>query len=201
MRPCRGVVHRSKDRSPLSQEFVHLPIRAKFGLLSNLADMLGERPGGLPERSLVAEVHAHRTPEESHVLLKTSDEELQNHDLNSDPFDWDLLRREVGFVQDYLKDFDEGLVPKCRFMKGLAEMKKQFNNAKKNKEEWATREFNYLSSAEGAERRSNRLPWGCMMPGAKCESKRTILFSILTPALIAIFAYPSWHSFQTLPAV
>lgn len=89
----------------LSQEDVHAPMRAKFGLLSNLSKMLGELPLVNGAAHAMLTEHLNRSPKESHQLLTPMEEQWrENCGLNLDPFDLDLLRHEAKFVRAQLRD-------------------------------------------------------------------------------------------------
>lgn len=157
----------TKDGTGKRQEDVHLPMRAKFGLVSNLSDMFSELHEAGMEVTSYAKIHAHRTPLESYRLLCPSAEMIEKFpDISLEPFDYELLRREAKFVKMQLEKLDEHLTRRCTFMRGLSQLEQDFQTAKKRGEEWTKVNFDFRTSAEKSEKRSNRMPWGCMVGGS-----------------------------------
>ena len=156
--PSREKVTLS-DGSQTSQEILHLPLRAKCGLISNIMDMMSV--SGILQVEFL-NYHAQRSPYQSCTDLCLTKEEKQMNPCMCDiPFDFYLLRRDPLFFKNELKGLDARFSQTCSFMKGLSQLSANLKNAKKNKEEWTLKDFDYLVSAQGAEYRSSRYPWGC----------------------------------------
>eukprot|EP00978_Attheya_sp_CCMP212_P001017 scaffold2109_cov50-Attheya_sp.AAC.1 len=162
-----------------SQTELHIPMRAKFGLVSNIADMVGQvrymkGHTGLNTSSFVA-MHSNQSPEKSYKVLCASPEQIaqarKRHDVDIEtkPFDFELLRREAKFVKENMKDFDPHWKATCAFVKGLSQLEKEFQKAKREKQLWAFEDFDYVSSAAAAEQRSRRNSWGDLLPGVICK--------------------------------
>ena len=152
--PCTAKVYNGK-----SQEDLHVKLRAKFGLVSNLLDMFTESSKALNLESFYG-LHACRSPLESHSLLSPSRQGLaENPELVAEPFDLELLKREAKFVSDHLSGCHEDLTETCMFIKGLAAMEKEWKASGKASAEDT---FDYLASAKAAEARAGRLPWGSL---------------------------------------
>uniref|UniRef100_A0A7S4JJX7 Uncharacterized protein n=1 Tax=Odontella aurita TaxID=265563 RepID=A0A7S4JJX7_9STRA len=152
------------DGKSVSQEELHIPIRAKFGLVSNMLDMLGEECPVKP----MAKVHRKHNPKECYDRLSLPSDDPLIMDfpgLNQDPFDYDILRREVKFVRFWLSaGFPMYLDKQCAFIRGLDAMERDLNRAKRNKEEWTQEVLDLEACALWAEARSQRMPWGDMKP-------------------------------------
>ena len=108
-----------------SQSQLHLTLRAQFGLLSNLLDLLSE-PYNNNSNNYVP-VHARRSPANIHALLSPNDETFQKFNseeepLNREPFDLELLERCPGFVREQLLNYHPLLHEGCAFMKRLSAM-------------------------------------------------------------------------------
>lgn len=156
------------DGRRISQEEVHLRMRAVFGLFSNVADMLMELKAGegLSFVNYLSSFHKNKTPEQSYEALRPSEEQIEEHpDLHKEPFDMDLLKRESRMIRSNLRDLDQHfLTIQSPFMRGLCRMEKDFHEAEKRAEHWAMGPYNYLHSAEKSEARSLQLPWGDPLP-------------------------------------
>ena len=154
--PCTARVYNGK-----SQDDVHLELRAKFGLVSNLLDMFNEKSKSLKLENFFG-LHDSRTPSESLNVLTPSPGQLERHPmLPTEPFDMELLRREATFVKQHIQDCGVGFA-KSNFVKGLTEMEKEWKKTHKDKKKGGG-EFDYLASAEAAEKRSGRRPWGSLI--------------------------------------
>ena len=160
----------SKDKvDGQSQEDLHLELRAKFGLVSNLLDMLTEKSRALNLDNFFG-LHDSRTPSESHSVLTPKPEQLERYPgLPTEPFDLDLLQREATFVKQHISDCGVDFA-KSNFVKGLTEMEKEWKRIQKSpkkktgdKKEDVDDEFDYLASAKAAGKRSGRKPWGCLV--------------------------------------
>ena len=108
-----------------SQSQLHLPLRAKFGLLSNLLDLMSE-PYNNNTNNYVP-VHARRSPANIHALLSPSEDTYQKFNteeepLNKEPFDLELLEQCPGFVRRHLLNYHPLLHGGCAFMKRLTAM-------------------------------------------------------------------------------
>jgi hypothetical protein len=120
-------------------------------------------------------MHSNQSPEKSYKILCASPEQIsqarERHaiDIETKPFDFELLRREAKFVKENMKDFDPNWKATCAFVKGLSQLEKEYQKAKREKESWAFEEFDYLSSAVAAEQRSKRNSWGDLLPGVICK--------------------------------
>jgi hypothetical protein len=159
--PCTARLYSGK-----SQDDVHLELRAKFGLVSNLLDMFNEKSKSLRLENFFG-LHDSRTPSESYNVLSPTPGHLERHpELPTEPFDMELLRREATFVKQHIQDCGVGF-SKSKFVKGLTEMEKERKKTHKHKKKGGDRkdddEFDYLASAEAAEKRSGRRPWGSLI--------------------------------------
>ena len=154
--PCTARVYNGK-----SQDDVHLELRAKFGLVSNLLDMFHEKSKSLKLENFFG-LHDSRTPSESHNVLSPNAGQLERHPmLPTEPFDMELLRREATFVKQHIQDCGVGFA-KSNFVKGLTDMEKEWKKTHKDKKKGGG-EFDYLASAKAAEKRSGRRPWGSLI--------------------------------------
>lgn len=145
LQPCTKVITQN-DGIRTSQDILHQPVRANCGLLNNILDMLSDSNGNLEDQfvSFFSEL----TPEECYDVLEK-------------PFDFDLLKRDPAFVKDCLSNLHENLPDSCVFVNGLKKLRLEYSQARKRKMHWVLRSFDYCASAEMAEERSNRHPWGC----------------------------------------
>ena len=180
-----------------SQEELHLPLRARAGLLSNLADLLTEPCGGARDADggdggdgdgdgpggtapTYVSIHAKRTPDEVHALLTPTEEQLVLHNrpaegrsLNASPFDLDLLRTCPGFVRHHLEALDEALDGECAFFQALDRMeaaRREGGDGSAGSGTWPAEALR--RSAEEAEARGRRRPWGEFLPGTLGSSVR-----------------------------
>eukprot|EP00562_Extubocellulus_spinifer_P006943 CAMPEP_0178518104 /NCGR_PEP_ID=MMETSP0696-20121128/26066_1 /TAXON_ID=265572 /ORGANISM="Extubocellulus spinifer, Strain CCMP396" /LENGTH=982 /DNA_ID=CAMNT_0020148619 /DNA_START=52 /DNA_END=3000 /DNA_ORIENTATION=+ len=152
--PCTAKIYNGK-----SQEDLHVKLRAKFDLVSNLLDMFTESSKALNLESFFG-LHACRSPAESHTLLTPTMELLEEYpQLVAEPFDLELLKREAKFVNEHLAGCHEDFSRTCNFVKGLAAMEKAW---KASGGAAAEDNFDYLASAKAAEDRAGRFPWGCL---------------------------------------
>ena len=152
--PCTAKIYKGK-----SQEDLHVKLRAKFDLVSNLLDMFTESSKALNLESFFG-LHACRSPVESHTLLSPTKELLEEYpELGAEPFDLELLKREAKFVNEHLAGCHQDFSRTCNFVKGLAAME---NAWKASGGAAAEDNFDYLASAKAAEDRAGRLPWGCL---------------------------------------
>ena len=157
--PCTRKILLS-DGTETSQEIVHQELRAKCSLLSNILDMMSDDNGYLCTAFII--FHATKTPSDSYLALTLDENELQTaSNFCTKPFDFNLLRRDPQFIQTQLKGTDYNLSQNSKFVMGLKEMQKNLRKAKRNNEEWLQTPFYFGTSAEEAEFRSNRYPWGC----------------------------------------
>lgn len=147
-----------------SQEELHQPMRAKFGLLSNLIDTL-------LEDDKYFETYEKLAPKLVHQKLSCLDEALfqvykqnQANDILyfQEPFDYTLMSEQGGVT--LLKQHLGGLFPgleKSKFWKELVKQK----GRKPGTAKWTPEQ--YRASAELAEERSQRTAWGMKLPNAK----------------------------------
>ena len=157
--PCRRSILLSNG-TETSQEIVHQEFRAKCSLLSNLLDMMSDDNGYLSTPFVM--FHATKTPSESHSALKLDVNELQTAgNFCTEPFDCKLLKRDPQFIRMQLQGTDHNLSQKCNFIMGLRVMQKDLRKAKANNDKSLETSFCFGTSAEEAEFRSNRYPWGC----------------------------------------
>jgi len=149
-----------------SQEEVHQPIRAKFGLLVNIIDVLIEEHNG--QESYHAEQHLKLTPQELHERLSCMDTALfEEYKKDSEcdffifqePFDYTLLSEQGGAA--FCKQHLEGLA-----LEGFNESK-FFKGLKSNRPNKKWKSFEYRASAELAEERSQRTSWGELLSNAE----------------------------------
>jgi len=157
--------------SSISQESIHLPLRAKLGLLSNIFDLLSER-----SYSYMA-IHNKRTVTNIHALLSPQKDVIEQHNrppvetLNTQPYDLDLL---TDCAADFVKFHLVGVHPKlekgCRFMESLDVLRKI------NQKEW--KEEKFIQSAREAEKRGMRYPWGEILPHAEGKVRPNRLIEI-----------------------
>ena len=212
----------SRKASLPSQETVHLPLRARLGLLSNLVDLLSEPYGGgsstdngdaagKDEDGIThnyVPIHAKRTPEAIHALLSPSEEIWKEHNtpeqpLNSEPFDLELLKECPGFVRRHLDAMHALLDADCLFMSSLTEMDKARTDAGKDRpaegaygdDDVGWSDESYRTSAESAEARGRRTPWGDIIPGeeGKVRPNRLIDIEIQRAARMANEAVDDEH--------
>ena len=168
-----------------SQSDVHLPLRARLGLLSNLVDLLSEPFGGGDgdgdggdgeEEANYVPIHAVRTPAAIHALLSPTPEILAQHNtseepLNSEPFDLELLRECPGFVRRHLAamhpllDGDSVFMSELEAMEAARQPSKTDSNDAGNDDDVKWSDEGYLRSAEGAEKRGRRTAWGDLISG------------------------------------
>ena len=132
-----------------SQEKLHTPMRAKFGLVSNLIDVLLEERGG---NRIYFKKHLSSQPRELHDSLAYG---------HYEPFDWNLLESNAHFfVYQHLLGLTAEVHKDTPLMKGLLTLGNH-----KTKKKWT--QALYLESALKAERRSQRTPWGNLVENAK----------------------------------
>jgi len=168
-KPCDKLITQS-DGEQISQEILHLPLRAKCGLLSNILDLMSNSYGILNAENVT--YHANRTLEMSYkMFLLDEEEQKQDPTLCKDSFDIFLLQRHPKFVKTQFKGVDTKFSNNSSVMKGLTALSKELSDAIKKKEHWATDEIDYRKSAEMAEERSSRYPWGCqkLSEDGKCS--------------------------------
>jgi len=156
-------------------------------------------------------VHARRSPANIHALLSPNDDTYRKFNapdepLNREPFDLELLERFPDFVRRHLMNYHPLLHPGCAFMKRLVTMTEGTEEEEKRKswvllpEEqpeqirgqlgspWTTAD--YLRSATEAEQRSQRTPWGDVLPDAKpIQPNRLIDIEIRNAARGAAISY------------
>jgi len=149
----------------LTMEQVHYRMRAMFGLVSNILDILGEKLNGAMD-SYYTRIHVRRTPIDVYTMLKPNQEQQVFYpEVPLEPFDMNLLKHCAGFVRDHILQFHPMVTQDCEFIKGLDEMAAEFKAARKAKQPWTTASLDYLRSALDAERRSGRTPSGERIPG------------------------------------
>ena len=157
-KPCQKLITLSNG-AKISQDVLHQPLRAKCGLISNIIDMMSV--SGILQVEFI-KYHAERLPYQSYSdLCLTKEEKQMNPRICDVPFHFELLRRDPIFFKTQLKGLDARFSHTCAFMKGLSVLSSELKEAKNRKELWALEYFDYRASAEGAETRSNRYPWGC----------------------------------------
>lgn len=155
--PCKKVIKRLNGID-ISQNELHHSFHAKLGLLSNIIDMMSDSRGYI-QPSLVA-YHSKLSPEASHkALCPNHDEILQNPLLCKEPFDLRLLKRDPAFVRQNLENLDTTLSNTCVFMLGLKKLEREAER-RGNDKDFTKKEFDFIKSAEAAEKRSQRWPWG-----------------------------------------
>jgi len=101
--------------------------------------------------------------------------------LSPDPFDLDLLRREALFVKQRLGNVGPLQDSNSDFSRGLSRMEEDGRRAKENGIFlWATGrdDFDYRTSADSAEKWSQRMPWGDMKPGIAYPPVRNLLLAV-----------------------
>jgi len=146
-----------------TQEETHYPMRALLGLLRNVMDCFQEEYKEEPEYS-----HLKLSPKELHRRLSCNnaaeflqymtESNEQGYPLFQEPFDYALFTSTgLTFCQAHLDGWFGG--DDTRFYKQLGKLKKN------NKKTWSAAE--YKASAERAEERSQRTPWGELLPNAK----------------------------------
>jgi hypothetical protein len=128
----------------------HIEYRAKLGLISNLADIfLFDGDDKYLER------HSKKPAKDLHEELLPAKQMLAKYpERASEPFDLELLKRYPLFVFAHFQDL---LPPRCKFLTSL-------KNA--TGDHWTAQDF--IASAEAAEARGARYPWG--QPRADQES-------------------------------
>jgi len=157
-----------------SQADLHLPLRAKFGLLSNILDIFSEEFAGEPHYYL--NLHACRTPTETYQILSREDVTLENQSESNnlelaEPFDLELLRYSAGFIKRHLSNFHPNLTTNCEFVKGLSRFENDFVNSY-NGLKWTAE--TYRDSAEQAEKRSNRTSFGELLSLEKIRPNKKL---------------------------
>ena len=138
-----------------SMDEVHMEMRARQNLVSELCDVfLFDEAEPNAYRHL--KHHSKHKPLQVYQDLIPNEEQKRQHpDHPHKPFDYELLQSCPLFVKEHLVDIHEDLNEKCVFIKSLKTMKRSTRV-------WTTTE--YADSANDAEFRSGRLPWGEMMP-------------------------------------
>jgi hypothetical protein len=132
-----------------SQDELHLELRAKLGLVSNLCDLFlfDETPDSF---ALMAR-HATQSPEALHKELTPSPNLAAKFpDRSPEPFDLQLLKCHVTFIKNHFLGFHPQFPTTCAFANAL-------------KPTVTLREFTreeLLASALAAERRGSRHSWG-----------------------------------------
>jgi hypothetical protein len=143
---------------------LHVPFRAKFQLLSNLVDMFSE------DDFRYLDVHISKTPKEVFDILSPNQQLLARYpDLNTMPFDFELLKRCPAFIKQHLTNLHPKLSPSCQFIQGLDQMEGELKLSKK------VQTFDYMQSAFEAEKRSSREPHGDMREGAPTPRPNMLL--------------------------
>jgi len=206
-RGCYKLLEPDDQRVPVSQADLHLYLRARFGLLSNLLDLMSE-PYNNNANNYVP-VHARRSPANIHALLSPNEETYKKfhtaaEPLNREPFDLELLERCPEFVRRHLLHYHPLLHEGCAFMKRLTSMMTEKEASLVDeaapprpgpgqRRPW-TRE-DYLRSATEAERRGQRTPWGDALPDAKpIKPNRLIDIEIRNAARGAAISYKNRNS-------
>ena len=195
-----------------SQAYVHLPLRCRFGLLSNLADLFWE-PYEDTDGNYVP-VHARRSPANIHALLTPSAEVYRSSrkgevdvdgngviddgeakPLNREPFDLELLNLCPGFVRSHMLGHHPLLHDNCAFIKRLAEAEAEAKarlQAADVEDERAFTDDDCLTSALSAEDRGQRTSWGESLPrGRPVRPNRLIDIEIRAAARDAAIGYRS----------
>lgn len=147
-----------------SQEIIHQPIRAKFGLLSNLIDMFSDQNYNF------VNFYAKRSITNTHCLLRPNAEILARYDtseepLNKEPFDLNLLKQFPEFVRRNMENLHDMLPNECVFFYSIKEFEQQFKERQRKLVPWSDEE--YIESAEASESRSGRHSWGELKPNVK----------------------------------
>jgi hypothetical protein len=149
-----------------SQDEIHQITRAKFGLMSNLIDIF-------KEGSYFVTSHCNLSPKEVHQKLSCLDDSVfetfkQNRDddesiIFQEPFDYTLLTDQGGItlLKHHLGDLFPGLMIESKFWEEL----NKITERKRGTAKWTPDQFR--ASAELAEERSQRTPWGQRLPNAK----------------------------------
>ena len=158
-----------------SMKDLHVEMRARGALLSNLCDVLLFDPMD-PQCREWLRIHANKTPYQVYQSFQ------QQQQAGRVAFDYGLLQTCPAFVHQHLKGLHTSLLgPHSAFLRGLLQLaakKKEKNrstllNEESNDDddhdddscavaEWTAAA--YLRSAQLAERRSGRLPWGEVNP-------------------------------------
>jgi hypothetical protein len=147
-----------------TQEALHLPLRAKLGLLSNILNVFMEEQDGLS--FYYAEAHLQMSPEAVHERLLCSNDDFyaqyntSSLPLSKAPWDMDLFWHSLPFLKSELRANVCTGWDKSVFWKVLCKMKPP-----KAKTNWTPTK--YLESAKLAERRAQQLPWGEPLAHAK----------------------------------
>lgn len=151
-----------------SQEEVHLPLRAAFALTSNILDMMDERN---EQKTPFLEYHANKSPKESFELLCRQEIDINTGNISLFvPFDYKLLEIEAGFVGSFLNGH-KLMRKECRFIQGLFQMRNDYllfmaKHTKGSPSYVPKKDYDYLKSAENAEFRGRRKPWGSKIRSA-----------------------------------
>ena len=129
-----------------TQFVVHMPIRAACSLTANILDMMDEFD--FDKQSYFRTIHADKTPHQIHESLCYGDFE---------PFDFELLKREVQFVRHFVQNcYRNYLKKECIFFQGMLELQNHLLRSKKSKESWTSRDIDYEKSAVASEARGKR---------------------------------------------
>jgi hypothetical protein len=137
-----------------------LPLRAKFGLLSNLIDILSEPYGGTHHNYLF--LHSKRTVQNSHALLSPDPNIVQRYDrpenpLHKVPFDLELVKSFPAFVKQHLSNYHPLFQDTCVFLQSL-DSSSLVDSSSSPSVIWTDEMFR--ASAEEAEKRGQRSSWG-----------------------------------------
>ena len=137
-------------QQPNSQEDQHLEMRAKMDLFSNLCDVL------LFDETDTQTMVRHSNKKPQHVwrdLMPDAELAEQYPQYPQEPFDYELLKDSAGFILEHIRGFDMKRLPDdSPFMRGLEKLRRPTGR------KWSNQEL--LRSAQEAERRSGRFPWG-----------------------------------------
>lgn len=153
--------HSSVDVTYPSQDELHLELRAKLGLVSNLCDLF--LFDETPDSFALLTRHANQTADALHKELTPSPQLLAKFPNRSpEPFDLQLLKRHATFIKNHFLGFHPQFPPKCAFATAL----KQTVMSR----EWTRDEL--LASALAAERRGGRYPWGELLHDDNAPTRR-----------------------------
>jgi hypothetical protein len=122
--------------SNVTMHDLHVPFRAKFQLLSNLIGIFSE------DNFRYLDVHISKTPREVFDILSPNQQLLARYpDLNTMPFDFQLLQRCPAFIKQHFTNLHPKLLPSCQFIQGLDQMEGELKPFKKEQP------FDYMHSA------------------------------------------------------
>lgn len=161
--------HLAQDPYLPSQATLHIPLRAKIGLLSNILDIFSEKKGD--KDSFYAPLHAKVSVEESYRMLSLDSNLLKTKyshlspPINDEPFDMKLLMQKgvAKFLRQQLTNYHLALSDNSVYMTSLQDLAVRMDEQKKfTLHRWSDNDFR--QSAVNAENRGRRESWCGPLP-------------------------------------